>query len=267
MSIPFKLEKAILKEADPDGGGLPHGPGDLAELADLAASTLTDVLGVGGLLTPPWSGVDLHFKFNPDKLTLTKTATYKEQPRTPAEQSMAKPPPAQYTGSPNRTLSFNILLDEWDAPPGSGARDVKTMVDTLQLLMDPKDKSPQLVPQPPQMNFHWGKFLFKGFITKADAVFTLFRQDGSPARAEVSITMTEHVEMPGKQNPTSGGPAGRRSRMMIEGDNLQLLSYREYGKSGYWRALAETNGIDDPLSVRPGQRLLMPSREDARALR
>ncbi len=79
--------------------------------------------------------------------------------------------------------------------------------------------------------------------------------------------MTEHIDTPGRQNPTSGGPAGRRTRVVVEGDNLQLLSYREYGTSSYWRAVAEANGIDDPLSVRPGARLLMPSREDARTYR
>jgi nucleoid-associated protein YgaU len=262
MGTPFKLEKALLKEAPNSGGGL------LGDLADIGMSAAADFAGASGMVAPPWAERELHFKFNPDKMTLAKTAKFKEQPRPTSQQADAKtPPPPQYVGSTNRTLSFAVLLDEWEAPGASG-RDVGAMVETLQKLMDPSSDKPQsAVPLPPLMSFHWGKFVFKGYITKADAVFTLFRQDGSPARAEVSVVMTEHIETPGAQNPTSGGPAGRRSRMMTEGDNLQLLSYREYGKSGYWRALAETNGIDDPLALRPGRRLLMPSREDARALR
>lgn len=262
MSIPFKLEKALLKEAPTSGGGM------LGELGDLGASLAGDVTGIGGMMVPPWADRDLHFRFNPEKLSLNKTAKFKEQPRPTSQQADQKaPPPPQYVGSTNRTLSFAVLLDEWDAPPGMG-RDVATMVTALQALMDPPTDKPQSeVPLPPKMSFHWGSFVFTGYITKADAVFTLFRQDGSPARAEVSVVMTEQIDTPGAQNPTSGGPAGRRSRMLIEGDSLQLLSYREYGKSGYWRAVAEVNGIDDPLAVRPGTRLLMPSREDARALR
>lgn len=262
MAIPFKLEKALLKKAaDSNSGGL------LDAIGDMATSLAADLGGMSGMMTPPWAGQELHFRFNPEKLTLTKSAGFKEQPRATSHQADPKnPKPPQYVGSPNRTLSFSVLLDEWDAPPAVG-RDVRKMVDTLQALMDPTSHKPQPVPLPPRMSFHWGSFAFTGFITKADATFTLFRQDGSPARAEVSIVMTEHIDAPGGQNPTSGGPAGRRSRMVIEGDNLQLLSYREYGKSSYWRALAEINGIDDPLSVRPGTRLLMPSRDDARTMR
>jgi nucleoid-associated protein YgaU len=230
----------------------------------MATSLAADLGGMSGMMVSPWAGHELHFRFNPEKLTLTKSAGFSEQPRASSQATDdAKPAPPQYTGSPNRTLSFDVLLDEWDAPPGVG-RDVSKMVDTIQNLMDP---DPGPVPVPPLMTFHWGGFMFTGYITKADATFTLFRQDGSPARAEVSLAMTEQHDKPAGQNPTSGGPAGRRTRMVIEGDSLQLLSYREYGKSSYWRALAEINGIDDPLSVRPGTRLLMPSRDDARMLR
>lgn len=262
MSIPFKLEKALLKESPVSDGGLAD------DLASISSAAYGDIAGVSGMTTPPWADRNLHFRFNPDKLTLAKTSNFKEQPRPSSQQANQKtPPPPQYVGSHNRTLSFSVLLDEWDAPPGMG-RDVGDMVGALQKLMDPPSDKPQSeVPLPPRMSFHWGSFVFSGYITKADAVFTLFRQDGSPARAEVQIVMTEHIDTPRRQNPTSGGPAGRRSRIVIEGDNLQLLSYREYGKSSYWRAVAEVNGIDDPLAVRPGTRLMMPSREDARGLR
>lgn len=260
MSIPFKLEKAVLKEAPSAGGGL------LGDIADVATAVATDIAGIGGILTAPWGGRDLHFRFNPEKLTLAKTANFVEQPRAtsqPADQTT--PPPPQYVGSPNRTLTFNVLLDEWDAPPGAG-RDVGQMVQSLQALMDPPTDSRVAVPLPPKMSFHWGSFIFTGYITRADAIFTLFRQNGSPARAEVSIVMTEHIDLPPRQNPTSGGPAGRRSRAVVEGDSLHLLSYREYGKSSYWRSVAEVNGIDDPLSLRPGTKLLMPSRSDAQSM-
>ncbi len=259
MGTPFKLEKALLKEAPASGSTL------LGDIGAIGASLAGDITGAGGMVPTPWADRDLNFRFNPDKMTLAKTAKFKEQPRPTSQQAEPKtPPPPQYVGSTNRTLAFAVLLDEWDAPPGMG-RDVATMVAALQKLMDPQtDKPSSSVPLPPKMSFHWGSFVFTGYITKADAVFTLFRQDGSPARAEVSVAMTEHIDTPGAQNPTSGGPAGRRSRMLIEGDNLQILSYREYGASGYWRAVAEANGIDDPLAVQPGTMLLMPSHDDAR---
>ncbi|GEM_PF-1334067 len=263
MAIPGKFEKALLKESPAAGGGP-----SLGDVAGALAGAAAGVGGIGGLLPDlPWEGRNLSFKFNPDKLVLSKSASFHEQPRPTSQQAADKtPPPPQYVGSSNRTLSFGIFLDEWDKP--IGGRDVTEMVSTLQKLMDPAtDKPSDHAPLPPRMSFHWGSFVFTGYITKADATFTLFRSDGSAARADVSIVMTEHIDTPGAQNPTSGGPAGRRARQMVEGDNLQLLSYREYGKAGYWRALAEINGIDDPLSVRAGTSVLIPSLADARELR
>lgn len=260
MSTPFKLEKAMLVKA-PSESGL------LDDIADIASATAADIGGMSGLVAAPWSGQELHFRFNPEKLNLSKAANYVEKPRSGSQSvDNTDPSPPQYVGSSNRTLSFDVLLDEWDAPPGAG-RDVAEMVAALQALMDINPQPDDPVPSPPKMNFHWGTFKFQGYLTRADAIFTLFRQDGSPARAEVSIAMMEHIEAPRPTNPTSGGPPGRRSRVVIEGDNLHLLSYREFGKSGYWRALADVNGIDDPLSLRPGTSLLVPSRADAQTLR
>ena len=49
---------------------------------------------------------------------------------------------------------------------------------------------------------------------------------------------------------------------MVAGDSLASIAYREYGAPAYWRALAEANGIDDPLRLRPGTRLLVPPAEE-----
>lgn len=250
MSVPFKFEKAVLKVSPSSGGGM------LGE----AASSLA---GASGMVGGQWDSSELHFSFNPERMTLSKSASFREHPR-PASQAAGDhtPRPPQYVGSTNRTLSFNVLIDEWDAPAG---RDVGEMVATLQRVMDPSaDQPSDEVPLPPKMSFHWGSFIFTGYVTKADAVFTMFRQNGSPARAEVDVQMTEHIDTPGAQNPTSGGPSGRRSRVVREGDSLALIAYREYGSSAGWRAIADANGIDDPFNVVPGTELLVPSRDDAR---
>jgi nucleoid-associated protein YgaU len=67
---------------------------------------------------------------------------------------------------------------------------------------------------------------------------------------------------PGHTNPTSGGPAGRRSHTIGAGDTLHSIAQREYGKPGLWRGLADVNGIDDPLRVAVGTSVLIPPRED-----
>ena len=61
-----------------------------------------------------------------------------------------------------------------------------------------------------------------------------------------------------KQNPTSGGVTTLRSHMVVEGDSLPLIAYQEYGDPGAWRVLADANGIDDPMRIRSGSRVLVP---------
>jgi len=79
--------------------------------------------------------------------------------------------------------------------------------------------------------------------------------------------MKERPEAPGAQNPTSGGPAGRRSHLVVQGDSLASIAQRELGDPNLWRVLAEMNDIDDPLIVVPGTSILVPSRHDAKAAR
>ena len=36
-----------------------------------------------------------------------------------------------------------------------------------------------------------------------------------------------------------------------------LIAFRELGAAHHWRHIAESNGIDDPWALRPGQRLVV----------
>ena len=51
---------------------------------------------------------------------------------------------------------------------------------------------------------------------------------------------------------------------MIEGDSLQSIAFRELrARPTYWRAIAELNGIDDPMRITPGTVLIVPDVADA----
>src|SRR5439155_1089908 len=48
-----------------------------------------------------------------------------------------------------------------------------------------------------------------------------------------------------------------------EGDTLQSIATNEYGNPNFWRGLARFNDIDDPLRLKLGTRILVPTREEA----
>jgi nucleoid-associated protein YgaU len=87
-----------------------------------------------------------------------------------------------------------------------------------------------------------------------------------PLRATANLTL-EEVPVPAKkQNPTSGAIHGRRSHLIAEGDSLASIAWREYENPALWRGIAAFNGIDDPLRVKAGQTILLPTADEARRL-
>ena len=247
MSIPMKLEKAKLVKTAGGGAG-----GAGAALGGAAASAG----GIGGMLPVVWNDTEMNFRFNPTQLTLNKTATYGGTNSRESEAGGQE----QFANTGTRTLGFTAFLDEWEAPQGS---DVGDMVTKLQNWCNVDPASPENRREPPKVMFVWGKFNFTGQIASVNATFELFRRDGTPARAEVVVSMKERPPETSPTNPTSGGPAGRRSRTIVESDSLQGIAYRELGDANLWRVIAEMNGIDDPMDVPAGTVVLVPSADDA----
>jgi nucleoid-associated protein YgaU len=92
--------------------------------------------------------------------------------------------------------------------------------------------------------------------------FTLFKSDGTPVRAKVEVTFTQHKDVNDypNQNPTSGGGDVERIWRVTAGDRLDTIAYQVYGDAARWRAIAERNGIVNPLRLRAGQQLIIPMR-------
>jgi nucleoid-associated protein YgaU len=90
----------------------------------------------------------------------------------------------------------------------------------------------------------------------------MFRESGQPIRAVCTIELTETPPGGKKQNPTSGSRGAQAIVQLVDGDSLAAIAYREYGDATKWRAIAEANSIDDPLRIRPGTKLLVPSKTE-----
>ena len=145
-------------------------------------------------------------------------------------------------------------------------------IEKLLAWMEPTDASlSKNKPHPRLLKFQWGRNqsleTFLGFISTAAVKYTLFKHDGTPVRATANISMEEIPHDPKATNPTSGSPLGRRSHVVAAGDTLHSIAHREYDDAVLWRGLAEFNHIDDPLRVRPGTSLLLPSADEAAVLR
>ena len=254
MAIPMKLEKAKLVKVEGGGGGL------LGDIASMGASLGASLAGIGGMLPVVWTESEMNFRFNPTQLALNKEANYQGTNTRSSEEGGQE----QYSNTGTRTLSFSVLLDEWEAPVGS---DVGSMVDTLQKWCNPEaDSDP---PSPPTAMFVWGKFRFIGQLKSVNATFNLFRPrrlTGSCRGPGVDARATRAGPRP--EPDVQAGPAGDVRAGSSRVTRLPSIALSRAGRSepvaGARRD--ERHRRPDWRSV-PDTRLLIPSRGDAKAAR
>ncbi len=205
---------------------------------------------------------ELKFRFNPKEYSISKSATWNRPTNKGAKHSTTP----EFGGVQPQSVQMELFFDDFEGT-GNLVADIETLFEWLK----PTDKSrSNNKPQPQPLKFQWGEKQplahFKGFLKSVSAKYTMFKPDGTPIRATAQITMEEIPNNPKKTNPTSGAAAGRRTHVVAAGDSLHSIAYREYDDPALWRGLAAFNGIDDPLRVRPGTRILIPTAEEAAAL-
>jgi Contractile injection system tube protein/LysM domain len=165
----------------------------------------------------------------------------------------------EYTGTSAMTVSMQLFFDDFASAKG----DVTPKISKLLAWQMPNSKEEK---PPPLVKFEWGnKQLqdFTGVITTLNINYTVFRKDGTPLQAKVDVTLEGAKKLDPGKNPTSHAVDMRRVHTVVEGETIASVASAELGRPGYWRAIADANGIDDPLRLRPGQALLIPSAADA----
>jgi nucleoid-associated protein YgaU len=179
------------------------------------------------------------FMFNPTEYTITAQSSWKQ---TPAKGKTG--PKSEFTGTLPQTLAMDVLLTKPSDPSIAKGK-----------------------PSPPVLLFQWGDSpqFYDCHLKSVSVKYTMFDAKGNPTRATASIVLERVLAETPKQNPTSGGPVGNRAHVVSDGDSLPSIAYREYDDAALWRGLADLNGIDDPMALRTGQRLIVPPFEQAAA--
>jgi nucleoid-associated protein YgaU len=193
--------------------------------------------------------------YNPNEYTLKKRNNW-----TPVKAIGKNIPELKFTGGQSQTLTMQLFFDTYTL--GEDVRDTTKRIWKLMsidpLLTDTNtDKG-----RPPKVRFGWGtgEWSFEAVITDITQKNTMFSRDGVPVRATLDITFLQakDVSVYKEQNPTTRGQAGHKQRVVNEGDTIDWIAHEEYGDSAQWRFIADTNHLDDPLRLKPGQVLAIP---------
>ncbi|MFJ9893025.1 LysM peptidoglycan-binding domain-containing protein [Streptomyces sp. NPDC091280] len=204
---------------------------------------------------------EVEFQFNPGQLELSRSASWYAQRAVGFDRGAQQ----EFSGADPASLSVEVFLDASATPTSPQVR--KKVEQLLSCCEVDPQSLPTNRPSPPWVRFSWGGFStvqFTAYVESVSAAYSLFSPTGEPLRATCRLSLKEIPTPVRGQNPTSGALSARRVHQVVVGDTLPALAWREYGNATRWRVIAEANDIDDPMRLRPGSELLLPSADDVR---
>lgn len=202
-------------------------------------------------------------QFNPASLSISKSVVWKSVTPTGGDEKAETQPDQNapdliFAGGSSATFGMDLVFDTTILDN----QDVRGFTNQLlQLTLMGGGQPGKKDEDPPVVTFIWGEFeLFDAVIKGVQINYTLFLPSGIPVRARAHVDFIQAFDSDGDlpaQNPTSRTDP-RKIHMVSEGDRLDYLAYREYGRADHWRQIAEVNQLEDPLKLKVGQFLILP---------
>ena len=214
-------------------------------------------------------GEQLKVLFNPAEYSIERGNSYKSTP-LPAIGS----PLIQFANGDASVLSMELFLDDWtdpDGPPAdlpvpSGKGDRKTVEQRIKDIVTLLDID-RTLHAPPRVRFVWGPLRFTAVLEKVGRKITLFRPDGKPARATLTVSFREyHLRSRDAPHPRLESADKTKRRQVDAGFSIWAIAFREYEDPRLWRTIAEASDVDDPRALEPGDWLRVPPLELDNAL-
>jgi nucleoid-associated protein YgaU len=195
-------------------------------------------------LTNTVTGEVVPVMFNPEEYAVERSNNFAQ-----LDVPGLATPPLQYVRGSGGTLSMELFFDTT-----ADKSDVRRATRRVASLLD-KQPATQA---PPLLLFIWGGLAFQCVLEKVSQRFTLFREDGTPIRATLSVTFREHeplrIEIE-ERGILGASPAGY---LVKAGQTLSQIAGELFGDPGQWRRLADANDVN-PRDLPAGLRLTIPS--------
>lgn len=211
------------------------------------------------LVKNPADGVDIfELTINPEsynrKYSVNFSGTGKGQGGV-----IGMPAPApEFAGTEAEELSFDITLDGTGVVEASQGMTVSQQIASLRDIAYTFQGSDH---QPSPVEINWGDELkaFRARLSSMSVDYTLFRSDGTPLRAKLSLNFIEALTP--KEVATEAdlqSPDLTHIVQVLAGDTLPLLCQRIYKDPTKYLAVAAFNRLDGFRALPPGTLLQFP---------
>ncbi len=194
---------------------------------------------------------------NPSSYTHTYAIEFRDR-----QAQGAAGPSAEFSKVGQDTVAFDLIFDTTGVvspPKGAAAATsdgVAGLIDNFSTLVAKVNGS---IHRPNFVKLAWAQLQFQCVLQSMNVVYNLFKPDGTPLRATVSVTFLgfqsekQLAKAANKQSPDMTHVVTVQA-----GDTLPSLCYRIYGSAIYYAQVAETNGLAGFRRLRPGSQLVFP---------
>jgi hypothetical protein len=187
--------------------------------------------------------------FNPKEYDLDKSVTYDQS------KSFSDAPEPEFKAPVPMTLTVTLQFDSYEERVSVRDKWVRrieklTMMGVVELKKN-ATKDDKKNARPPMILFVWGRFSFKGVITKLTQKYTMFLSDGTPVRAECNLTIQNVSNRDVDSGTSVSFNANKSTRSVSVGpnDRIDLIAAKELGDAGRWAEIAAFNDIVDPGNI------------------
>jgi LysM repeat protein len=208
-----------------------------------------------------------YVQFNPKEFKLDDKAAWKDSP----EHENTQPLLTYEKGDPTK-VAMELYFDTTDAEEGKDncyEVYVKKLRSFLQTTIEDKDKENNQTKRPPYLTFQWGKsFKFECVLESISTTFLMFKADGTPLRAKVSLALKERqkddlgeatnsaVTLTAMGSMFSGSSDAAKTTTVQEGDTANSIAAKTGGDA---RDIAAANGWSDPANPPVGETAVIPA--------
>lgn len=198
-------------------------------------------------------------QYNPENFKVDRSASWKEaedqgtlsglefQKLAPATVSMELTFDTTVTGDDVRTAWVNRLVDTLQPRVRFTAEEGEGQGQPLEKV------------RPPKVTFTWGDFELEGVLESLSVTYLMFSETGVPLRAKAQVKMKE-FKTPEGVMVTGGGQGYVLPKVqLVQVQQGQTLSMIASMAGTTAQALADMNGISNPLDLSAGAMLMVPN--------
>jgi hypothetical protein len=198
-----------------------------------------------------FSGNPYAVMINPDSIKWQRNVEYNEQ-QSPDSSSASQ----KYKSTPSEKLNFDIVIDCTGIVDGTRTDMSKEMKALEKIIYTYNGE----IHRPNFVKIQWGKdIIFKGVLTSFDTSYTLFKPNGSPLRAKVSLSFTNYVSpvTVGKEDKKES-PDVSHLVSVVEGMTLPQMCQAVWKDDSYYVQVAKYNNLNKFRHLKGVDKLIFP---------